>query len=92
MRESTLGGTMGDNVYGVASPTHKTKCRHSNNPNGHNPACPCGWFAPHVTAAPIAATVRYPMPKLPPSDHDHWWPAENDYEGDQMREERAFNE
>lgn len=33
----------GAGLYGAPAPTHKTTCRHSNNPNGHNPECECGW-------------------------------------------------
>lgn len=45
MRESTLGGTMGDNLYGASPRSHVTECVHSKNPHGHNPECSCGWFA-----------------------------------------------
>lgn len=92
MRESTLGGTMGDNLYGGTGPTHKTKCRHSNNPYGHSPDCVCGWHARSRHSQVIPYTEPDTAPELPVSDHEHWWPAENDYEGDQMREERAFDE
>lgn len=45
MREVSLTGvaTNGAGIYGYSAPSHVTKCRHSNNPNGHNPECPCGW-------------------------------------------------
>ena len=33
----------GAGVYGAPASTHKTACPNSNNPNGHNPGCPCGW-------------------------------------------------
>lgn len=41
MRESTLGGTVGDNLYGGTAPSHKTKCPQSNNPYGHSEECGC---------------------------------------------------
>lgn len=92
MRESTLGGTMGDNLYGASPRSHVTECVHSKNPYGHNPECSCGWFARSRPPQVIPYEEPDLAPDLPASDHEHWWPAENDYEGDQMREERAFDE
>lgn len=85
-------GKHGAGLYGAAPPSHKTKCRHSNNPAGHNPACSCGWFERSRPSQVIPYSEPDIEPELPASAHEHWWPAENDYEGDQMREERAFND
>lgn len=30
-------------VQGKSKPVHKTRCKNSNNPAGHNPECSCGW-------------------------------------------------
>lgn len=64
MREGTFGN-VGAGLYGVPAPTHKTACTNSNNPNGHNPACP---KCKPVTFA--SQQVPYAEPTYPPSRHD----------------------
>ncbi|MFF8817310.1 hypothetical protein ACF07D_04830 [Leucobacter sp. NPDC015123] len=85
-------GKHGAGLYGAPPPSHKTKCPQSNNPFGHHPDCKCGWAARERPSQVIPYAEPDLEADLPVSEHEHWWPAENDYEGDQMREERAFND
>ena len=44
MSEYTGYQGKGSGLYGAPGPTHKTACPQSNNPNGHNWECACGWY------------------------------------------------